>query len=357
MKRLLTLLCGACCALGAAAAGLPEIPRLAAAPVIDGRPGDPGWANALKIPFPRRRGNAFLGRTATHLFVAIQAGHGSVKDKVCNLTRHDSPVYEDDCLDFFFNISGGRNDYGQIIANVNGAVFDHLRDEQRRAVPGWDSGAKAKGSYGDDSFYIEMAVPLAALAPRGGKLGVAIAACSRWNFNSEAVLGQYHRPETFTFFRVGPFPLQCLAAQWPVFGGEQQARFELQNCSGELLKIDGGFDGRKVAFQLAPGRKRTVEFPLFQEAGKECTHVLTLRQGERPVLQLTRILTPRPVMNAVLRSDILYREEKVPLQLVINEKQTAPVLIDCGEKSVRCSYKGNTVEIPFRRIDSPWSEK
>ena len=354
MKHQLTLFCILCSTFLSAASALPAIPSLSPVPEIDGKPGDSGWKNALKIPFPKRKGNVFLGRSETHLFVAVQAEHGSIVNKVCSQVRHDSPVYDDDCLDFFFNASGGDKAYGQIIANVNGVIFDHIKDQLGRAFLNWDSGAKAKGSYGDDNFYIEMSIPLASLAPRGGKLGIAIGAYSRWNLRGEAVLGRYHHPETFTYFAVEPFPLQCLSAQWPAFAGEQTAKFELQNCSRETMKISGVLGKQKVAFQLAPGQKTSVEIPLFQQAEKECIHAVKFYQGKRLMLQLNRISMPRPLMNAALRSDILYHGEKVPLLLTINEKQTEPALIDCGPRSITCSYKGNTVEIPYQRIDSPW---
>ena len=223
MKRLFSaLLFGAAFALGRA-----ELPLLSPAPVIDGKPGDPGWKNALAASFKVKQGKAFLGRSATHLFVAVEVKHGNLEAAANNFVRHDSAVYADDCLDFFFTGAPGSESYSQIIANVRGTVFDHHRDKDCRTDLTWDSGAEAKGSYGKDSFYIEMAVPLAALGCDRHKLAVAVAAYTSWNQQGEALWGQYHRPETVTLFELpDPFPVRVKERRWAYRGNFQAGQLD-----------------------------------------------------------------------------------------------------------------------------------
>ena len=130
MKRLFTaLLFGAALVLGSA-----ELPLLSPAPVIDGKKGDPGWKNAFTAPFKIKHGKIFLGRSATHLYVAVEVRHGNIEAAANNFVRHDSAVYADDCLDFFFTGAPGSETYSQIIANVRVRKNTHSSSSVKRFI-------------------------------------------------------------------------------------------------------------------------------------------------------------------------------------------------------------------------------
>ena len=133
---------------------------------------------ALEIPFgeenalknnefssgkSNRQASVRLWRDKLYLNVALWAEHHSLENRVANSTGHDEAVYSDDCLEVFIDAAGQKNAYYQIIANVNGAIFDHRKDDLGRPYRNWDSGAIAKGSYGKDSYEISLSIPLSSL--------------------------------------------------------------------------------------------------------------------------------------------------------------------------------------------------
>lgn len=354
MKHLWLNLLSFCC-LSLAAAPLN---MLSPAPAVDGKPGDPGWKNAGKFTYSKRKATAWVGRTATHLFVAVESGHGAIANKVNACTAHDSPVYSDDCLDLFLNTSGGK-DYYQVIANVRGTIFDQYKDPDGRTFLSWDSGAKAAGSYGKDSFYIEMALPLASLDFSGGrrKLALAVGCYTKWDMNGESILGNYHQPETFTPFEIpDSYPVKVVSAVWPSYAGDQVCSFELKNLGGKTLDLAGEFNGKPVGMKLEPEQTRILKCVTRQTAGREKANTLILRSGGQEVVRLNRILIPKELLRVEPVSDLIYEGESLPLRIAINEKQTEPLLIRFSAGKIICTYKGIRKEIPYRTIPSPWNE-
>ena len=351
MKRLFSaLLFGAAFALGSA-----ELPLLSPAPVIDGKPGDPGWKNALAASFKVKQGKAFLGRSATHLFVAVEVKHGNLEAAANNFVKHDSAVYADDCLDFFFTGAPGSESYSQIIANVRGTVFDHHRDKDCRTDLTWDSGAEAKGSYGKDSFYIEMAVPLAALGCDRHKLAVAVAAYTSWNQQGEALLGQYHKPETFTLFELpDSFPVRVKERRWAYAGGLQSSFITLENTGARDLVLKGNCNGTPLAVNLKAHAVRELECRSDLPPGKEGRTTLSLSEGGREILHVCRIFTPVRLLHAVPVSDLVYEGEPLRLKISVSEKNPGPVTVEYFPGRAVCTYKGEKVEIPWKTIPSPW---
>ena len=351
MKRLFTvLLFGAALASGSA-----ELPILSPAPVIDGKQGDPGWKNALTATFKVKQGKVFLGRSATHLFVAAEVRHGNIGAAANSCVRHDSQVYADDCLDFFFTGAPGSETYSQIIANVRGTTFDHRRDKDRRTDLAWDSGAEAKGSYGKDSFYIEMAVPLAAMGCDRHKLGVAVAAYTSWNQQGEALWGEYHKPETFTLFDLpDSFPVKVKERRWAYAGGMQSSFITLENSTSRDLLLKGSYNGTPLTVNLKARAVRELECRGDLPAGKEGRNTLSLSEGGRELVHVSRIFTPVKLLHAVPVSDLVYEGEPLRLKISVSEKNAGPVTVECFPGRAVCTYKGEKVEIPYKTIPSPW---
>ena len=351
MKHLFTafLFCAAF-ALGSA-----ELPFLSPAPVIDGKKGDPGWKNALTASFKVKQGKAFLGRSATHLYVAIEVKHGNLEAAANNFVKHDSAVYADDCLDFFFTGAPGSESYSQIIANVRGTIFDHRRDKDCRTDLTWDSGAEAKGSYSKDSFYIEMAVPLAALGCDRHKLAVAVAAYTSWNQQGEALWGQYHKPETFTVFELpDTFPVKVKERRWAYAGGTQSSFITLENTTSRDLLLEGSYNGTPLTVKLGPRAVRELECRGNLSAGREGCNTLSLSEGGREVLRVCRIFTPVRLLHVVPVSDLVYEGEPLCLKISVSEKNAGPVTVEYFPGRAVCTYKGEKVEIPWKTIPSPW---
>ena len=351
MKRIFTalLFCAALVSGGA------ELPILSPAPVIDGKQGDPGWKNALTADFKVKQGRIFLGRSATHLYVAAEVRHGNIEAAANSCVRHDSQVYADDCLDFFFTGAPGSETYSQIIANVRGTVFDHRRDKDRRTDLAWDSGAEAKGSYGKDSFYIEMAVPLAAMGCDRNKLAVAVAAYTSWNQHGEALWGQYHKPETFTLFELpDSFPVKVKERRWAYAGGAQSSFITLENTGSRDLLLKGSYNGTPLAVGLRAHAVRELECRGDLPAGKEGRNTLSLSAEGRELVHVCRIFTPVRLLHVVPVSDLVYEGEPLSLRISVSEKNAGPVTVEYFPGRAVCTYKGEKVEIPWKTIPSPW---
>ncbi len=351
MKHLCTaLLFGAGLLLGSA-----ELPFLSPAPVIDGEMGDPGWKNAFTASFKVKQGKVFLGRTATHLYVAAEVRHGNIEAAANNCVRHDSQVFADDCLDFFFTGAPGSETYSQIIANVRGTVFDHHRDKDRRTDLAWDSGAEAKGSYGRDSFFIEMAVPLASLGCDQHKLAVAVAVFTSWDRHGEALLGQYHKPETFTLFELpDTFPVKLKTCRWAYAGGTQSSFITVENTTARDLLLEGSYNGTPLTVKLKPHAVRELECRGTLPAGREGRNTLSLSENGREVLRVCRIFTPVRLLHAVPVSDLVYEGEPFRLKISVSEKDAGPVTVEYFPGRAVCTYKGEKAEIPYKTIPSPW---
>ena len=332
-----------------------ELPFLSPVPVIDGKKGDSGWGNALTAPFKGKPGKAFLGRSATHLYVAIEVKHGNIEAAANNCVRHDSAVYADDCLDFFFTGAPGSESYSQIIANVRGTIFDHRRDKDSRTDLTWDSGAEAKGSYGKDSFYIEMAVPLASLGCDQHKLAVAVAAFTSWDRYAEALLGKYHKPETFTLFELpDSFPVKLKTCRWAYAGGAQSSFITVENTTARDLLLKGSYNGAPLTVKLGPRAVRELECRSVLPAGREGCNTLSLSEGGREVLRVCRIFTPVRLLHVVPVSDLIYEGEPLCRKISVSEKNAGPVTVEYFPGRAVCTYKGEKVEIPYKTIPSPW---
>ena len=349
MKFLLCCLCFA----GMTLAAVP-LPFLESEPLIDGKRGAAEWKNALKTDFPKRKATAWIGRSSDRLYIAVESVHGAIENKSDFITGYDEPVFQNDNIDLFLAIPG-TGGYYQIIANVRGTIFDQYHNGFGRQNPAWDSGAEAAGSYGEDSFYIEVSIPLAALHPASGKLALAVGCYTQWNRSADSVLGKYHAPSTFTVFDIPEkYPVQIGSLGWPHFAGKQKLRAELKNISDRPLELTGTCNRIPVALKIPAGQSRILECSFWQKAGKEIKNILILYAGKRPVLHLSRCLIPKPILEASVLSDILWQGEELSLRVSVNEKQSEPVLISYAPNQVRCSYKGEEIVIPYKIIPSPW---
>ena len=92
--------------LGAALLGAAPLPFLSPAPVIDGKKGDPGWKNALRVEkFNLSRGDTrwkttgLIGRTKTHICVAIFADYDDPSKVNNSFSGHDHEIYLDDVIE------------------------------------------------------------------------------------------------------------------------------------------------------------------------------------------------------------------------------------------------------------------
>ncbi|MBR7103858.1 MAG: hypothetical protein IKC65_02850 [Lentisphaeria bacterium] len=331
-----------------------ELPCLSPLPVLTGKPGHPGWKKAARYDFPQKDTYALIGRSKTHLYIAVRSSHGSINDRIATMTAHDSPVYMNDCLDVFFNTTG-KKDYYQVIANTNGTVCDLRTMPDGKQDLQWDSGAKAAGSYGKDSFYIELAVPLAAFAPMDKGFAMMINSYQRWRLKGVRILGQAHRPDTFTRFELKEaYPVKLLSVDAPAFSGLRTFSYTLENTSSRKLSLTGSCGGSPVSMTLAPQEKKILKCPVRLDSTRLNDVTLILKENEQEILRVTRLLKVRKALEVSLKSDIIYKGEALPLLIKVNEPQTEPVLVEYQDGKITCSYKDEKASFSCKTIPSPW---
>ncbi|HWL53585.1 MAG TPA: sugar-binding protein [Chthoniobacteraceae bacterium] len=333
-----------------------------------------------------RRSEAKVWRDATNLYVALWSEHGALVHKADVLTGHDDPVYRDDCVEIFLDAEGRGTSFYQIVANVNGAIFDHFRDDHRRSLLRWDSDATVKGRYGTDFYEIEVAIPLASLNLGNNpsrEIGLAVGTHTRYNKDNRSTWGEYHQPQTWKRFTLtGDYPVVLASWSGSEAAGEQQFEFALKNVSERDLSLTGAFNDREITVNLPAGETRELLEETLHTLNEPVEHRLVLRDGTHEVVRFVRKFTPHPLLHAVPASALLFEGDAIRITGRINEDPSAPleVVLHSGEKTTRkeiplsgrrfsvampqertdrveCSYKGETLAFELESIASPWSEK
>ncbi len=163
--------------------------RTAQAPVIDGRPDEEVWRHAPTTePFMDIRGAAHptpLKQTRVrmlwddkHLYIAAELDEDNI---TASLTERDSIIYRDNDFEVFLDPDGDGRNYFEIENNALGTVMDLIMDRPYRSggsffLP-WDckglrlavamDGTLNNPADRDRRWYVEMAIPFAALAHNG----------------------------------------------------------------------------------------------------------------------------------------------------------------------------------------------
>ncbi len=358
-------------------------------------------ATATEIPFGKenavvstdftggvtdRRSEAKLWRDATHLYVTLWSEHRAMAHKANTFTGHDDPVYSDDCVEIFLDVEGRSINYYQVAANVNGAIFDQQRDNQRRSSLRWDSDAVATGHYGPDFYEIEVTIPLASLNLGNNpsrEIGLAVGTHIRYNKDNRSTWGKYHQPQTWKRFTLaGDYPVVLDPWNGSEAAGKQSYTFAFKNVSDRDLSLTGSFNGREITMELPAGEIRELREETLHTIDVPVEHRLVLNEGMREVLRFVRKFTPHPLLHAVPASTILFEGDPVRITGRISEDPTEPlevVLYSGSDRTkkeiplqgrrfsvtlphqqadrVECSYKGETLRFEVESIASPWSQK
>ncbi len=333
-----------------------------------------------------RQAKVRVWRDESCLHVAMWSQHPSIENKVANCTGHDEAVYSDDCLDVFIDAAGHQNAYYQVIANVNGAIFDHRSDDLGRKHSNWDSGASASGSYGQDSFAITLAIPLAALnlgENPSGEIGLAAASYVRHSREGRCAWGEYHQPKTWQRFTIpGEYPVILESFRNSGGSGTQPFEASFKNVSNRPVELTGFFNGQPIRkIKLQPGGSAVNKFLASHPAGEPTANVLSLHSAGREVLRLTRKFTPVQLLQARLASPLRYASDSLRLSGRINEQPDAPLKVIIHSESgqtvqqftiersqfavtlppqpvrrIECRYKNEVVNLELETISSPWEE-
>jgi hypothetical protein len=195
--------CGRSCATRASRAGASasssasesprlSVPRLSAAPKLDGEIEEPEWRGALR-PGGFRAGSgatahpfseARFGWDQQNLYVALYAADQDIE---CRVKEHDGPVWIDDAFSLGFDPEGGDGTRYQIDLSATGVVTDVRLGLNGTRDAKWESGTRVgvdrdgslnDASDEDEEWVIEAAIPLA-------RLGIAPTAGTRFGLLAE----------------------------------------------------------------------------------------------------------------------------------------------------------------------------
>ncbi len=152
-------------------------------PAIDGELNDACWqrhncARLMHFVTPDMtrladpQTEALLCFDATNLYVAVRCEEPKPESLNMDHTERDASVWQDDCVELFIDTNLDRDSFYQFVINPKGTVFDR----ESQAGKSWDADIQVAPGTGDDSWWVECAIPFADLGetPRAG---------DTWGFN------------------------------------------------------------------------------------------------------------------------------------------------------------------------------
>ncbi len=193
------LLAAALASAARAAVSTYTVPKTATPPTLDAGLDDPCWKTALAItdfgvlgraknadPVPPT--TAWLAYDRDYLYLAYRCGEPLADKMRLKATEHDGSTWGDDCVEIFFNPSGDRRRYMQIVVNAAGVVMDAWYENGPMTYMdrAYETGIEVKTHVGKDEWTLESRIPFAGL-PLAGPTGP-------WTFHlarTRAAAGQH----------------------------------------------------------------------------------------------------------------------------------------------------------------------
>lgn len=164
--------------------------RASRPPVIDARPDDPCWSDAMvatdfsvlasggeERAFYQTTARAAWDERALYLhFICLEPEPDAITAEV---TQRDGPVWLEDAVEIFLQPDPAQDDHFQFVVNALGTVYDG-----RNADASFNARVQAAAEVGEQAWQVELAIPwadLGAAAPQAGQ---------EWGFN----VGRERRP-------------------------------------------------------------------------------------------------------------------------------------------------------------------
>jgi len=143
------------------------VPKLAAAPAVDGKLDDACWKDVPSLAFrfldgdakpPQYRTEARIATAGETLYVAFAC---SEPDKLVSRTRErNDSVWEDDSVEVFLRPGPeGENDYRHLIVNAGGSILTALGSE----TPAWQPKVQVATAKAQGAWTVEIAISFAEL--------------------------------------------------------------------------------------------------------------------------------------------------------------------------------------------------
>lgn len=155
--------------------------RATSAIVIDGDLGDAAWQQAPLVSGFRDSGKEVLFPEPMamqllwdeqNVYLAITCYESKMKSLVTNVTIHDGPFWDDDCIELFFDPQHLHADIYQLAVTAKAATFDSWKGDRL-----WSKPWQAKTKLHEDRWCVEIAIPITTLQMD------KISAGDFWGFN------------------------------------------------------------------------------------------------------------------------------------------------------------------------------
>ncbi len=142
--------------------------------VLDGKPDEAAWQPARAhylLPLESEKGEVattlMFRYDQQYLYLGAVCTEPKMEQVVANMREHDNGnIWTDSVLEVFLNPSADRSNYFHWIINSLGYVYDAKairQDTRSQYDPSWNSGAKIQVARSEQSWSVEMAIPLSAL--------------------------------------------------------------------------------------------------------------------------------------------------------------------------------------------------
>jgi hypothetical protein len=337
-----------------------SVPELSAPPVIDGEIGDGEWDEAAQTeawmnvsgdrPATVQTG-ARVGRFGQRLCFAIRCEEPKIAGLVATVTEDGGPAWNDDCVELFFDGNLDLRTYRQIIVNSLGVVTAAYR-----ADADWSPVIERAVSVGEDSWTVELVVPISELAILGSEFGLNL--CRERRAGGDTELSCWS-PTGKSFGQPASFGLATLGASYlsgfnpgeAVIGlnrvaitmsnpGDkpQRLRARLQYWQGEEIAREAF----SFYHELPPGEQREVALPY------------ALGHAREPVNLDVAVISQR---GATLSSRALMMPVRAPLASHLSQRvfftgergASLTVRLDVGEDLIE---RGRLVVALFRQPEA-----
>ena len=197
-----------------------RVPRLAAAPAIDGELDDPAWSEVRPVTeffqcvFAMRayriqgESEAYVGWRDDTVYIGVKGYEATTENLAAAATQRDQNTWLDDCVEIFFDVNHDYTTFHQVVVNSPGIIFDLYSDGSTRGGDvGWNGEYEVATKVEDNFWTVEIGVPASTLQKK------KIQAGDTWGFNvaririaNAAEYGQWvptygssQRPERFGF--------------------------------------------------------------------------------------------------------------------------------------------------------------
>ncbi len=289
-----------------AAARQVTIPVWDRSPEIDGEIGSGIWRSAARLePFtvntgkgkPKMRTDVLIGTDGAELYIAATCHEDNMAHITATVTQDGGQVWQDDCVEIFVDSNLDRSTFKQIIVNSLGTQgWSGTMDS------GWRSNSRVKAAHHEDSWTVEMAIPMAELGITGGQFGLNVC---RERRPMETLELSCWSPTGGAFGQPSMFGIASIGQAWlkvpPALLGENPISVTMTNETDAARSVSLTLeeDGRRRvlenALALAPGE--TVTRAYTYEASADATReyaVWMLDAGSAETLAQRRFAVDLP---------------------------------------------------------------